>query len=203
MNEEQIGTPKKPHIRAMPWKTTTNEMVKAALGEIPFYIRRVRDLEQGIEELFTEARAAREEMLDFVCLRFRRLLDILSEERGAALPEQTVHALGIILDEVDELPSFLKLREQPRDPRKAVEIEKALGELKSSILRFNTRWRDWVEQEAPLARVNTLVDGYNRNYSIEKQCAVRYIPLDKLGFKRRDPLTTDDVFSTLPLLPEP
>lgn len=203
MNEEQTGTPKRIRIRGVPWKTTTTEQVKAALGEIPSYIRRVRDLELGIDELFTEARAAREEMLDFVCLRFRRVLDILSEEQGAALPQQTVHALGIILDEVDELPSFLKLREQPRDPRKTAEIEKAISELQSSVRRFNARWSEWVEQEAPLSRVNTLVDAYNRHYRIEKQCAVRYIPLDKLDFKRRDPLTTDDVFRALPLIPEP
>jgi hypothetical protein len=202
MNEQVEPTPKKIHVRAVPWKTSTAEQVKGALGEIPSYLRRVRDLELAVRELFAEARKARAEMLDFVCLRFRRLLDLLSAEQGARLPPETVHALGTILDEVDELPAFRKLRERPRDIRDAVAVEKALADLGSSILRFNARWLTWTEQEAPLANVNRLIDNYNRYYRFEKQCAVRYIPLDRIDFTPRQPLTGADVLAELSLLPE-
>jgi hypothetical protein len=187
----------------VPWKTETAEKVKGALGEIPAYIRRVRNMEEAIRRLFHDAGKAREEHLDFVCLRFRKVLDCLSEEQGAQLPEPTLHALGVILSEVDELPAFLKLRIRPRDRGNIAALEKALDALRHSVDRFNDRWREWVEQEAPLAEANRKIDGYNRHYRIEKQCAVKYVPLDKIDFEPRAPLTTDDVYAELPLLPLP
>jgi hypothetical protein len=193
----------RPHIHAVPWKTPTEEKVKGALGEVPAYVRRARNLEQAVADLFRDAAKAREEMLGFVALRFRQVLDVLDEDTARELDVSAVAALGVILAELEPLPAFYRLKSRARPPRGAREVERTVAALRESVGRFNTRWERWIDEEAPLAEVNRQVDGYNRHYEFERQCALKYVPLDKVTFEKRAPLDRADLLERLPVLPLP
>ena len=197
------AAPRPARIHAVPWKTSTEEKVKSALGEVPAYIRRARRTEDAMDRLFRATAEVREEFLEIVSLRLRELLNILSEEIGRALPEATLQALGGILDVVDEHPAFLRLTAKPQSPRGEREVEAAIGNLRSSVDRFNGRYARWLREEAPLDEVNEEIRGYNENYSFERQCALRYVPLDKVQFKPKALLTESDILARFPLLPRP
>ena len=190
-------------IHAVPWKTSTEQKIKGALGEVPAYIRRARRMEEAVERLYVEVAEVREGFLEFTCLRLRELLDVMSEDYGRRLPEETVRALGVILDAVDEHPSILKLMARPRPPHDRREPESALALLRKSVDRFNTRFSRWLTEEAPLDAVNEEIRGYNKHYSFERQCALRFVPLDKVMFEPRAPLTEMDLLTRFPLLPRP
>jgi hypothetical protein len=189
-------------IPAVPWTTPTEEKVKGALGEVPAYVRRARRLEEAVASLFEAARQAREELLLFVALRFRQVLDLLEDEEARELPVETIEALGAILDEIETLEAFCRLRQRPRQPGRR-EIDKALDALRESVRRFNAKWVRWVAEEAPLDEVNRQVEGYNENYAFEKQCAVKYVPLNKLRVEKKTPLTEADLLERFPSLPVP
>jgi hypothetical protein len=187
----------------VPWRTPTEDKVRGALGEVPAYVRRARRVEEAVDRLFAKAAGAREELLTFVSLRFRQVLDLLEEDRARDLPTATIDALGRILEEVEGLDAFCRLGRRPRKPGRAGELPKALVALGASVRRFNAGWRRWIEEEAPLDEVNTEVEGYNEHYAFEKQCAVKYVPLNQLRVEKKRPLTEDDLLERLPLLPEP
>jgi len=52
-----------------------------------------------------------------------------------------------------------------------------------------------------LPAVNALVEDYNRHYAFERQCALRYVPFDKVALERKKPLGRTDLLERLPLLP--
>lgn len=197
------GAKGRPHIRAVPWKTPTAEKVKGALGEVPAYVRRARNMEQAVADLFRDSAKAREEMLGFVALRFRQVLDVLDEEAARELPVPTVAALGVILAELEPLEAFYRLKSRTRAPRAGKELERALAALRESVGRFNARWERWIDEEAPLAEVNRHIDGYNRHYEFERQCALKYVPLNRITFEKRAPLDGADLLEQLPFLPLP
>ena len=85
--------------------------------------------------------------------------------------------------------------------RRRGEPQRSLEALGESVARFNSRWRRWVEEEAELDELNRQVDGYNRHYRDERQAALRYVPVNKVGFEPKPPVTTEDVLARLPLLP--
>lgn len=184
----------KPRVRAVPWTTPTEEKVKGALGELPAYVRRARRLEETVARLWAEAAAAREEMLLFVFLRLRRVLEL-----GAAAGP----AIDAIREEAERFPTFRALRPRPPTRARKREPERALAALADSVTRFNARWRKWIDDDAPLVAVNAEIEGYNRHYEFERQCALKYVPLDKVPFRKRAPLTADDVLEALPFLPAP
>ena len=49
--------------------------------------------------------------------------------------------------------------------------------------------------------MNREIEGYNAWFAFERQCAMKYVPLDKLTFKKKEPLVREDVLERLPLLP--
>ncbi|MHC4472845.1 MAG: hypothetical protein ACYTDY_00695 [Planctomycetota bacterium] len=203
MVDREEAAPRPVRVRAVPWKTPTEDRVRGALGGVPAYVRRAKRLEDSTARLFDTAREAREEMLVFVALRFRQALDLLEEEHARELPPETVGALGGILEEIEALPSFCRLRERPRRAHRKRELDRALGSLGESVRRFNREWRRWLEEEAPLSEVNAQVEGYNKNYAFEKQCAVKYVPLNRIRAEKKRPLTVEDLLDRFPFLPEP
>jgi hypothetical protein len=81
-------------------------------------------------------------------------------------------------------------------------LRRTLGELVESVERFNQHWLAHLET-VDLTRVNELRDGYNRYYVLEKECALRSPRLARLGFRRLEPLTREELTALLPSLPVP
>lgn len=118
--------------------------------------------------------------------------------RRARRVEKSIAALHREACEVrEEMLRFVVLRrkrvEETGDPR-------ALDALRTSIRRFNRRWPEWLAGEAPLDRVNEEIDGYNRHYRMERQCAVKYVPLDKIAFTKKERITVESMLDRYPLL---
>jgi hypothetical protein len=79
-------------------------------------------------------------------------------------------------------------------------LRRAVAELNESIELFNSRWQGFLAT-VDLTQVNSLRDGYNRYYLLEKECAMRSPRLARQGFRPIAPLTTDELGLVLPLLP--
>jgi hypothetical protein len=75
-----------------------------------------------------------------------------------------------------------------------------LAELRESLELFNRRW-DAFLPTLDLRHVNELRDGYNRYFVLEKECAVRSARVAREGFVPLSPLTVQELFRHLPLLP--
>jgi hypothetical protein len=121
--------------------------------------------------------------------------------RRARRVEDAVEALHREAAEIrEEMLRFVVLRrkrvEESDDPR-------ALEALRTSIRRFNRRWEAWIREEAPIDRVNDRIDGYNRHYRMERQCALKYVPLDKVAFTPKERITPESLLEEYPLLPLP
>jgi hypothetical protein len=81
-------------------------------------------------------------------------------------------------------------------------LRDASGRLIESFQRFNRRWRKFVA-ELPLERLNELREAYNRNFLLEKECAVRSPAVAREGFQPLPPVQSADLLARYPLLPEP
>lgn len=190
---ESVESKRRPPVHAVPLKTPTAEKVKGALGELPAYVQRARRTEDAVAAAFREASRTREEMLSFVCLRLRQYLDSVPG------PDPIHPTVRKIHEAVRELSTFKELRSRPAR-RSASRV--ALGRLGASVARFNRRFRRFIEEDAPLDRANREIDGFNRYYPLERQAAIRHVPLDKLTLEAKTPLTREDLIRELPLLPE-
>lgn len=58
-------------MRAVPWKTSLADRTKAALGEVPAYVRRARNLERNLDALFARGAKRYEGIMRFVAMRQR------------------------------------------------------------------------------------------------------------------------------------
>ena len=193
----------RPHVRAVPWTTPTEEKVKGALGEVPAYMRRARKLEDEIGLLWEAAGTAREELLPWVCLRLRRLLDLPEERLREEFSPASDAALESLYEEVRRLEPFRRLRPRPGPGARRGLPSRALEALRGSIIRFNRAWTRWIDEESGLETVNELIEGYNRHFVFERQCAVRYVPLNRLTFRKKKPLSRLDLLERHPLLTLP
>lgn len=168
--------------------------------DAPAYIRRAKGVQEAYEQLLARCRAKREELIEMSRSRlgvlqglagdWRELLSYLADAEQLAVLEKLV-----ILVE----PSVRGPIARTSSGRA---LRRALAELNESLARFNRRWEAFV-REVNLDAVNALRDGYNRYYLIEKECAIRSPTLARQGFQRLEPLTHDEIFEALPLLPVP
>jgi hypothetical protein len=166
----------------------------------PAFVRRARDVQLAFESLVEACRCQREEWLAHVRLplgtlvalagSWSALLPILENSERAALL-QALHA---------ELAPRLRL---PVAPTTSVRrLRRALAELHKAIERFNQRWLDFLHK-LDLRKVNSLRDGYNRFYLMEKECALGSARVARQGFQRLEPLTADEIMKMFPVLPLP
>jgi hypothetical protein len=73
-------------------------------------------------------------------------------------------------------------------------------QLNRAIERFNQRWADYVPT-IDLSGVNTLREGYNRWYVLEKSCALRNDAVARAGFVPIAMLTHQVIHERYPALP--
>jgi len=82
-----------------------------------------------------------------------------------------------------------------------VDAASALRRLGESFARFNGRWKGFVDA-FDLTEINTIRDGYNRYYVLEKECSTGSAVLARRGFEPLPMLTAMSLLKKYPLLPD-
>ena len=170
--------------------------VKQLLGlfDTPAYLRRAQRVEEGTRRLFEQCARRRREWLENVARRMRQWNSVrlgLAPNALATECSQQIESLNAVLQTTGELaPEWAQLA-RPAAVWK---------ELSRSVARFNSRWNRYVD-ELDLTGVNELIDGYNRHYLTEKECAFRSTRLAARGYRPKDRVTADGLRYRYPLLP--
>ena len=168
--------------------------------DAPAYVRRARQVEDAFQGLVAHCRQKRDEWLQMVRIHLGRLHGLagawdrlvpLLADAGQAEVLRSLHA---------ELKPAPRLPVEPTSSARA--LRRATLDLITSIEYFNRRWLAFLPtvERGP---INELRDGYNRYYLLEKECAVRSARVARQGFRRLEPLTTEELTALLPPLPVP
>lgn len=177
-----------------------SHLVKRFMGhyDAPAYVRRARQVQEAFDQLLVRCQQQRTEWLEMVRLRLG-VLHALSGSWTMLTPWLADEdQLGVLQQLHTELQPRLRLPvESTRSARK---LWQALHELQDSLLRFNQRW-DRFLNSVDINKVNELIDGYNRYYLLEKECAFRSPRLARQGFRPLEPLTRKRLAELLPPLP--
>lgn len=176
------------------WTATAKSLL--GLLDTPAYLRRAMAVQSAVTQLNGYCEKQREELIDGVRMRLRhwnRCVEIDEPTCRRLAGADFAVAAELIQSLVEDLtvPSYVQL-ERPLT---------VWEELVESVARFNRRWVR-VLQNAPVAKVNELIDGYNRYYVFEKECAFRSARVAGRGFVPMKPFDFDHLVSLYPLLPE-
>jgi len=195
-----VSEKKRPlQIRATPWKTSTEEKVAGALGELPAYVRRDRAVEEAIERFHATLAAERIERLEITALKVRRLVD-LGEKALRAHDDLDHDALAELRKELEPLEAYRRVRARAPEKPRAADVKRALTEVRRSVQRFNTAWDLRLADEESYAQVNERIEGYNRWYAFERQCALKHVPISQVRFAAIAPVTAADAGERHPTL---
>lgn len=172
----------------------------AAQYDVPAYVRRARQVQEEFDGLVQRCRRQRDEWLRLPRIR----LGLLRGMAGGWEPLQPLLADGTQLAILEQLHDALRpqLRHVVTRTTSLRSLRRVLRELCESLQLYNQRWQGFLAR-VDLSRVNQLRDGYNRYYLLEKECAMRSPHLARQGFQRLEPLTLNELFALLPLLPIP
>jgi hypothetical protein len=166
------------------------------LFDVPSFARRGQDLESSLARLQGRCERMRAEMLEMVHLRLRQWA-------GAATgPDDWSDTFA---EPVAPLWALSGASEPPQWANQAASIRRrrALArDLTASVERFNRRWTQFVKG-LDLGPVNRRIEGYNRYYLLEKECALGSHRLAARLFRPVDPLSVDDLIARHPPLPAP
>jgi hypothetical protein len=168
--------------------------------DAPAYVRRACQVQEAFDQLLALCRRQRHEWLAMTRIR----LGILQALTGAwsvlgpwLRDEEQIKVLQHLWTLLE--PELRVPVEPTSSPRT---LRRALHELTESIERFNQRWLPFLEN-VDLIHVNTLREGYNRYFVLEKECAIRSPRLARQAFRRLEPLTYEELAVLFPPLPVP
>ncbi len=175
---------------------------KRVMGQydVPAFARRARQVQDAHDQLLARCRKQRESWLEMVRLR----LGVLYARAGQwealrpCLPDAA--QLRIIQNMHAELKPQLRAPVQPTTSTRS--LRRALRELFQSIERFNARWTTYL-RKIDLEPLHVLIDGYNRYYLLEKECAFRSIRAARQGYRPLEPMTREKLHALFPTLPVP
>lgn len=182
MEEVSLGAHEEYHL---------NELLAAF--DAPAYIRRARGVETALDLLLRRADAQRNEWLMMVKIHLATLEAVAGGWDKA----------GWLIANTDEMAALTRELAPRLRARVGVNTWRMRGvsrRLNAAIDRFNERWTAYVPT-IDLAPVNTLREGYNRWYVLEKSCAVRNEAVARAGFVPLKPLTHDEIAAHYPALP--
>ena len=171
----------------------TREML--GLFDVPAFARRGQDLEHAIVRLHARCDRERSTLLEMVRLRLRQW------SAASAGPDDWRDTFSAPIASLwpfagAEHPAWASRPETLRRRR-------AIGrDLVASIERFNRRWTSALDS-LDLVPINQLVDGYNRYYLLEKECALGSARVARHRFTLREPLILDELRAQHPELPVP
>ena len=176
------------------------------LGEVaarfgaPAFVRRARQVQDAFDELVHRCQNQRDEWLDQVRIPWKWLVEMA----GNLETVRPLVADANSFDRLNQLASILAIpvQECVQTSASSRRLRAGLFELRDSIERFNHRWQKFLE-DLNVVEINRQRENYNRYYVLEKECALRSVRLARLGFLPLAPITADDLFALLPLLPLP
>jgi hypothetical protein len=174
-------------------ETEVKEMM--GLFDLPAFARRGQDLEITRRRLHERCDKARLQLLDMVQLRLRQW------SRAVTGPEAWP---AVFTRSIEPLWS-LAAAEPPRWAEFAAPIRRQrtiARDLLAAVIRFNRRWEQFVKQ-LNLEPVNTVIDGYNRYYVLEKECVMGSARLAARHFQPVPLVTAARLLDDHPLLPVP
>jgi hypothetical protein len=168
--------------------------------DAPAYVRRARAVEGAYQDLLARCRVQKAEWAAMVRLRVGQLFALA----------QTPEALQPLLADEAQLQMLCELHADmapelrvPVEPtRSQWTLRAALRDLIESIERFNRRWQEYL-RDFDVSYVNTLREGYNRYYLLEKECAMRSAAVARRGFSRLEPLRPEEVAELFPPIQVP
>lgn len=168
------------------------------LYDVPAYVRRALRVEEGVLRLEQKIETQRREFLVPVRQALTRWNQACQKYPSArTIPPEA--ARPVLRTLADALPSDPPLRIIPLVW--PVRPRRLWRDLTSAIPTFNQRWRHWLSA-VDLDPVNQLIDSYNRNYLIEKECAFRSVKAAARGFQPMRPLERKELAERFPCLIE-
>ena len=91
-------------------------------------------------------------------------------------------------------------RNSVQNARGDAAIRRTRRSLIGALERFDKSWTRWVERDAPIERVNEEIRGYNRYFELERQCALKYVPVTAAEFEPQPEVSREEVLARFPLL---
>lgn len=174
---------------------------KLVLGQYdaPAYIRRARNVESDLDELFIRCNSLRRQWLNQPERIYHELKAKAGQwdrlEKWVSRPEQFAYLLRLegLLQPVLKYP--------PPVSRWFWGVGKSIEQLRLQIRQFNQAWEKHLK-ELDLNPLNRSREGYNRWYILEKECAMGSSALAGRGFEKLEPITHAELLAQFPLLPE-
>jgi hypothetical protein len=182
-------------------ETPSDEQMLLGLGDPPAYLRRGMSVEDAEARVVKKCEMDRDQMLYAVRLRLRfwnRLLrdrPRVRERVSAAAMESAA-----VLEELTFSPGEARISVAPAGWE--LFVTRHWRALVSAVEEFNANWRRYLEA-IPLDDLHRAIDGYNRYYVLEKECAVRSARTALRGFVPKRKPTWKDFLERFPTLPVP
>ena len=103
--------------------------------------------------------------------------------------------------EYEERLRFVHMRrDSVQNARGDAAIRRARRSLVGAIARFDKSWTRWVERDAQIEQVNEEIRGYNRYFELERQCALKYVPVNAVEFEPQPEVSREEIFARFPRL---
>jgi hypothetical protein len=174
-------------------ETEVKEMM--GLFDLPAFARRGQDLEITLRRFNERCHTARLQLLDMVQLRLRQWSRaVTGPDSWPTMFTGSIEPLWPLAEA--ERPTWAEFPAPFRHQRIIA------GDLIAAVRRFNRRWDQFVKQ-LNLEPVNTVIDGYNRYYVLEKECVMGSARLAARNFQQKPLLTTAILLDDHPPLPVP
>jgi hypothetical protein len=179
----------------------SDERMLLGLGDRPAYLRRGMSVEDAEVRVVRKCEIARDEMLYAVRLRLRfwnrllhdrpRIRARVSEAASESAADIGAKVFGPGEPSVSVAP-----------PGWSIFAGRHWRAFVTAVEEFNANWRRYLET-MPLDDLYRVIDGYNRFYVLEKECAVRSARTALRGFVAKQKPTWKDFLERFPLLPIP
>jgi hypothetical protein len=178
-----------------------DEKAMLGLGDPPAFLRRGMSVVDAENRVRRQCETAREEMLFAVKLRLRAW-NRLTTDRESIRRSMSAEATAAVarLNESSYGPDESKVSIEPTGW--PVFAGRRWIALVAAVEDFNRNWRRFIDA-FPLDDLHRAIDGYNRYYVLEKECAVRSIHTARRGFTPRTKPTNVDLLGEFPPLETP
>lgn len=121
--------------------------------------------------------------------------------KRAARLERAVEALHARAERhYRSLTRFVELRRKELAAALARKKERAQRRLDETVDRCNARWRKWLEADGRYDAVNRQIDDFNRYYNLERQAALKHVPMSFVRADPKDHLGPEDLLQRYRLM---
>lgn len=179
-----------------PWLKQTRQLL--GMLDAPAYLRRALRVERAIDAARRRCITRREDLAGGARLRLKAWRRIVALDPGAAekIPGESLAWIESLW------PRLFPAGDRPELSGNPGRSSRVLRDLIESVERFNQRWQEFA-RTVDFSETNRLIEGYNRHYLFEKECAVRSGWIAARGYRPLAPLTAEWVLAEYPLLPTP